>query len=311
MSSSSNSFSRQEFIAPRKRYKFGIMDEESDGSGSSLDSVGNSETPLLSAFPHFSYATPFEILRRMALSLVPPLHPSRVLMKPLLDPVGPTVVITILICLLSYASSKTEPFKYRTLEALTIVGLYMIISSSVVFFFGHMFTGGRYNISFLKISILLGYSLIGHVLSLVIPFALYSYKDPSPEPQLGAVDQVMGRIVTEHASDKLLAPLSGGESSDVPHNSQASALRENLNHPSSVISGQTKSNESGDSAFLICLPFLAGPATLRVALVLLSPIQSPPGRMILGTILCLCHLLLLIILHASFVHPTFQYGAKG
>ncbi|XP_071449357.1 uncharacterized protein [Hetaerina americana] len=313
MFSNNVSFSNQEFVAARKRCKVGIMDDESDASVSSFESSGGSEAPLLPAFHRLSYATPVEILRRMALSLVPPLHPSRVLTKPTLDPVGPTLVITLLICLLTYASSKTAPFKYHALEAVVIIGLYVIISSSTVFFLGYVFTGGRYPVSFLQILILLGYSLVGHLLSLLISFALYSYKDPSTE--LGQVanarDVVLGAVMPRDDAAGISGLSNAGDYAGLSTGVHAAALGEDLDPMMAANSGRPSLNEGGDTAFLISLPLLAGPATLRVALVLLSPIQSPPGRMILGTILCLCHLLLLIVLHASFVHPTFRYGAKG
>ncbi|KAG8227445.1 hypothetical protein J437_LFUL000454 [Ladona fulva] len=288
MSTSAAQFSHHEFASPRKRYNFAMLDEEDDSCDSPTESLRGDEIPLLSSSSHTSsFVTPLEVLYRLFFSLFPPFRPAKVLAKLPVDPIGPVLVVTFLISFLIYASSKTPPFEYRVFGPVIIILSYLVLSSLFVFCLGKLISLDDFHINFLQTVALIGYSLFGHLLILCISYTLYEY--PEPAKSISSESRMAGENPLIHDASFLSS----------------------VEYEDGSISPDSEPNWWGDKAFLFCLALIAGPSALRISLILLSPIQSPPGRMVLGTILCLSHLLLLIVLHTSFLHPTFKYGANG
>lgn len=70
-------------------------------------------------------------------------------------------------------------------------------------------------------------------------------------------------------------------------------------------------HEKSNVIFFCILFIFAGLSALRIALVLLASIRSPPARLLVCSIVTTIHILFLVFVHFSYMHRSFVYGKKN
>ncbi|XP_046481722.1 protein YIPF3-like [Neodiprion pinetum] len=66
--------------------------------------------------------------------------------------------------------------------------------------------------------------------------------------------------------------------------------------------------EESNAFFFLCLLSFGGLSALRICILLITSIPKPAARLLVCSTLFINHLLFLIFLHFTYMHPTFIYG---
>lgn len=69
--------------------------------------------------------------------------------------------------------------------------------------------------------------------------------------------------------------------------------------------------ENNDLVFFVCLIVFGGLSTLRMVLLQLQLIPRPVARLLVCTVVSVIHILFLVFLHFTFMHPQFIYGSNA
>ncbi|KAF2903781.1 hypothetical protein ILUMI_02387 [Ignelater luminosus] len=69
--------------------------------------------------------------------------------------------------------------------------------------------------------------------------------------------------------------------------------------------------ENNDAVFFVCLVVFGGLSTLRMVLLQLQLIPQPVARLLVCSLVSVIHILFLVFLHFTFMHPQFIYGNKN
>lgn len=69
--------------------------------------------------------------------------------------------------------------------------------------------------------------------------------------------------------------------------------------------------ETSDVFFYVCLAIFGGLSTLRLVLLQLQSIPLPGARLLVCSIVSVVHILFLVFLHFTYMHPNFVYGINS
>ena len=69
--------------------------------------------------------------------------------------------------------------------------------------------------------------------------------------------------------------------------------------------------ESSNAFFFICMTIFAGLSTFRLVLLQIQSIPLPGARLIVCSFSSTVHILFLMFIHFTYMHPTFKYGKKS